>query len=136
LRSFQWYKNVWFGQSFPHVIFLSNIWELVLGATIHFSFLKNSLMEVIPWSNLVPFSLGEHGWGYHFVSSLRKVLFSLGHLAWKSLPKAFFFIHFFHGRKIEFEKRIKPLTLCLKGEILTIGYEFIFLWKYGVKKED
>jgi hypothetical protein len=24
----------------------------------------------------------------------------------------------------------------LKGEILTIGYEFIFLWKYGVKTKD
>jgi len=38
------------------------------------------LREIARRGNLVPFSLGEHGWGYHFVSYPGKVLFSLGHL--------------------------------------------------------
>jgi hypothetical protein len=121
---------------FPMWFFCQTFGNLFLGQPTPFFLKKFFHKIIIPWSNLVPFSLGELGWGYHFVSSLGKALFSLGHLAWRSWRKAFFFIHFFHGRKIEFEKRIKPLTLCLKGEILTIGYEFIFLWKYDVKKED
>jgi len=39
------------------------------------------LREIARQGNLVPFSLGEHGWGYHFASYLKKVPFSLGHLA-------------------------------------------------------
>jgi hypothetical protein len=74
--------------------------------------------------------------GLPFCLLPRESPFLLGAFSLKKLAKGLFFIVFFHGRKIEFEKRIKPLTLCLKGENLTIGYEFIFLWKYDVKKED
>jgi hypothetical protein len=36
--------------------------------------------------------MGEPGWGYHFVSfSLRKVLFSMGHLNLRSYLEANFF---------------------------------------------
>jgi hypothetical protein len=34
-----------------------------------------SSKEVAPLGNLIPFSPKKHGWGYHFVFSLRKVLF-------------------------------------------------------------
>jgi hypothetical protein len=72
-----------------------------------------------------------------FCLLLRESPFLLGAFSLKKLAKGLFFSSiFFHGRKIEFEKRIKPLTLCLKGENLTIGYELIFLWKYDVKKKD
>jgi hypothetical protein len=66
--------------------------------------------------------------GLPFCLFHRQSPFLLGAFSLMKLAKGlFFFIHFFHGREIEFEKRIKPLTLCLKGGgVLTIGYEFIF----------
>jgi hypothetical protein len=74
------------------------------------------------WSpnNLVPFSPGEHDWGYHFVSSLRKAPFSFRHLAWKICLESLFFHPFCSEEEIFLKKRIKPWTLQLKWEILTI----------------
>jgi hypothetical protein len=67
---------------------------------------------------LNPFSLGEHGWDYHFISPSKKILFSSRHLAWRSRLNIFF--HPFCSLKDNFfEKRIKAWTFWLKGEILT-----------------
>lgn len=129
MRGFQWYKDVWFGQSFSHLFFWSNVWELVpWGNLVIFCLKCFSLIEIIPWRNLVPFSLMEHGWGYHFVSFIGKVLFSLGHLAWWSWPKAFFFHPFFSWKRNRIWKKDQAFNPLFEGGggVLTIGYEFIF----------
>jgi hypothetical protein len=56
---------------------------------------KNALRD-----NLIPFSWGEHGWGYHFASSPRKVIFFFKEFSLKKLFKCFFpSIFFMEGKQ-------------------------------------
>jgi len=122
----QRYKECLIGTKFILCIFLSNIWKLALRRNYSLGQLNLFLAKkIVPHCNLIPFTLRscsmEHGWNYHFVSSLGKVPFS-PRLRLKKFPKGFLFIHFVHWKK----KRLNFQPFVWKGEI-PIAIWFFFL---------